>query len=202
MFAYLEGRLVQKAPTHIILDVNGVGYEVLIPISSYNHLGEVNGKIRILTYHHVREDLQQLYGFMTEKEKELFKMLITVSGIGPKMALALLSGSSTTDIKRAIYKGDAGFLRSIPGIGKKLAERLIVELKGKISEEEEWLSKSEKYRKKEDELIWHDCIQALISLGYRHSAAREALENAISRSPSSKNAEELIKEALKYVSEK
>jgi Holliday junction DNA helicase RuvA len=118
------------------------------------------------------------------------------------MALALLSGSSVSDIKRAIYKADAGFLRSIPGIGKKLAERLIVELKGKVSEEEEWLSKSEKHRKKEDELIWHDCIQALISLGYRHSAAREALENAMSRSSSSKNAEELIKEALKYVSEK
>lgn len=202
MFAYLEGRLAVKAPTHIILDVNGVGYEVHIPLSSYDHLGEVNGSVRILTYFYVREDIQQLYGFITEKERDFFKLLLTVSGIGPRMAIAILSGSSHSEIKRAIRKGDSEFLKTIPGIGKKLANRIIVELKEKVSDEEEWLSKTQRHHKKEEELLWHDCIQALISLGYRQSIARGALQKALSHNPSHLTAEELIKESLKYVSEK
>jgi Holliday junction DNA helicase RuvA len=202
MFAYLEGRLVTKAPTHVVLDVNGVGYEVRIPLSSYNRLAEKNNKVRILTYFYVREDIQQLYGFITEKEKDFFKILLTVSGVGPRMALAILSGSSHTEIKRAICKGDSAFLKSIPGIGRKLAERIIVELKEKISVEEDWMSKSERHRKKENEILFQDCIHALISLGYRHSIARNALHKALSSNSSSLTAEELIKESLNYVSEK
>jgi len=201
MFDYLEGRLATKAPTHIVLDVNGVGYEVHIPLSSYDRLGKVNDSVRILTYLHVRENLQQLYGFMTEKERGFFRLLLTVSGVGTRMALAILSGSSHSEIKRAIRKGDAEFLKTIPGIGKKLAERIVVELKEKVSDEEEWLSKSGRHHKKE-ELLWHDCIQALISLGYRQSVARGALHKALSRNAASLTAEELIKESLKYVSQK
>jgi len=201
MFDYLEGRLATKAPTHIVLDVNGVGYEVHIPLSSYDRLGKVNDSVRILTYLHVRENLQQLYGFMTEKERGFFRLLLTVSGVGTRMALAILSGSSHSEIKRAIRKGDAGFLKTIPGIGKKLAERIVVELKEKVSDEEEWLSKSCRHHKKE-ELLWHDCIQALISLGYRQSVARGALHKALSQNAALLTAEELIKESLKYVSQK
>jgi len=202
MFAYLEGRLVTKAPTHIILDVNGVGYEVYIPLSSYNRLGKINDSVRILTHLYVREDLQKLYGFMSEKERDFFRLLLTVSGVGPRMALAILSGSSHIEIKRAIRKGDTGFLKTIPGVGKKLAARIVVELTEKISDEEEWLSKSGRRRKKGEELLWHDCIQALISLGYRQSVARAALNKALSQNSSSLTAEDLIKESLKYVSQK
>lgn len=202
MFAYLEGRLVIKAPTHIVLDVNGVGYEVNIPLSSYHLLGDLESRVRILTYLYIREDSQQLYGFMSEKERNLFLLLMTVSGIGPKMALAILSGSSHNEIQKAISKEDAEFLKTIPGIGKKLAERIIVELKEKVGEEEEWLSKSERHRKKKEDILFHDCIQALISLGYRQSIARNALLKALSHNSSYSTAEELIKEALKYVSEK
>lgn len=202
MFAYLEGRLVVKTPTYVILDVNGVGYEVHIPLSSYKRLSEVNGRVRILTYLYVREDIQQLYGFMTEKEREFFRLLLTVSGVGPRMALAILSGSSHTEIKRAISSGDAGFLKTIPGIGKKLADRIVVELKEKISIEDEWISRTERHRKSEEERLLQDCIQALISLGYRQSVARNALRKALSRNISPVTAEVLIKESLKYVSDK
>lgn len=202
MFDYLEGRLATKAPTHIVLDVNGVGYEIHIPLSSYDRLGKVNDSVRILTYFHVRENLQQLYGFMSEKERGFFRLLLTVSGVGTRMALAILSGSSHSEIKRAIRKGDAEFLKTLPGIGKKLAARIVVELKEKISDEEEWLSKSGRHHKKEEELLWHDCIQALISLGYRQSVARSALHKALSRNAVLLTAEELIKESLKYVSQK
>lgn len=202
MFAYLEGRLVTKAPTHIVLDVNGVGYEIHIPLSSYDRLGNLESKVRVLIYFYVREDVQRLYGFMTEKERDFFQLLLTVSGVGPRMALAILSGSSHSSIKQAIFKGDAEFLKTIPGIGKKLAARIVVELKEKVSGEEEWLSKSKRHYKKEEESLWHDCIQALISLGYRQSVARTALEKALSQDSSLNTLEKLIKESLKYVSQK
>ena len=201
MFAYIEGRLVTKAPTHIVIDVHGVGYEVHIPLSSYNQLGGVNDSVRVLTYLHVREDTQQLYGFMTEKERDFFRLLLTVSGIGPRMALAILSGSSLGGIKKAIRQGDSHFLKTIPGIGKKLAERLIVELKEKVGIEEEWAGKRG-YPKTEEDLLWNDAIQALISLGFRQSVAQEAIRKALSLNARPLTAEELVKESLKYVSQK
>ena len=201
MFAYLEGLLVTKAPTYIVIDVHGVGYELYIPLSSYNQLGAVNDSVRVLTYLHVREDTQQLYGFMTDKERDFFRLLLTVSGIGPKMALGILSGSSLGGIKKAIRQGDSHFLKTIPGIGKKLAERLIVELKEKVGIEEEWAGKRG-YPKTEEDLLWNDAIQALISLGFRQSVAQEAIRKALSLNARPLTAEELVKESLKYVSQK
>lgn len=202
MYAYLEGCLVTKAPAQVIIDVRGVGYEVHIPLSSYNKLGEVKSSVRILTYLHVREDIHQLYGFITEEERDFFRLLLNVSGIGPKMALTILSGSSIREIKKAIQQGNAHFLKTIPGLGKKLAERIIVELKDKAGLWPVGQAKGEGSAKVEETSLWNDALQALISLGFKQIAAQEAIRQALNNSSASLTAEKLIKESLKYVSSK
>ena len=133
MITFLEGTLVEKQPTRIVLAVHGVGYEVFIPLSSYDRLPEENAPCRILTHDHLREDAHLLYGFVTEAERGLFGMLLGISGIGPKTALSALSGLSVRDLKTAVVEGDVKRLSSISGIGKKTAERIVVELRHSLS---------------------------------------------------------------------
>jgi Holliday junction DNA helicase RuvA len=123
MIAYLQGRLVQKTPTHLILDVNGVGYLVHIPLSSYDKAGSPGDVVRVLTYLHVREECMELFGFMTEEERELFKSLIVVSGVGPRLARSILSGLNVADFQRAVSREDVRLLTSIPGVGKSTSKR-------------------------------------------------------------------------------
>lgn len=136
MIATLTGILRSKSPTEIILDVNGVGYSVSIPLSTFEKLTETGSTVTLLTHLQVREDALQLYGFATEKELILFKMLISVSGIGPRIAQGVLSGISASDLREYIIKGNVGALTTIPGVGKKTAERMVVELRDKMSKDE------------------------------------------------------------------
>src|SRR2546429_8163499 len=139
MITFLDGKLVSALPTQATVDVNGVGYEVLIPLSSYDKLPSVGQPIRILTHLTVREDAHILYGFMTPAERDLFRLLVNnVSGIGPKLALAVLSGMSVSNFKTAVVNSDVAAISKISGLGKKTAERIVLELKDKLGGAADW----------------------------------------------------------------
>jgi Holliday junction DNA helicase RuvA len=194
MISYLHGTLVEKSPTEVIVDVNGVAYAVLIPLSTYTEVGEVGSQVKILTYLHVRDDAMQLYGFATAGERDLFKLLISISGIGPKMAQGILSGASTDELKNHILRGNFSALMSIPGVGKKTAERLVLELRDKISGLEEVPGKEDPAA-----AVRSEALLALTSLGYSRASAEKAIRIAMSESDGTKvNVEELIKRALRH----
>ena len=132
MIAHLSGRLFSKQPNQVIIDVNGVGYEVTVPLSTFYEIGEIGSGVQLLIYTHVREDTLALFGFKTRKEKQMFEQLTSVSGIGPKLGIGILSGMSVDDLVPAIRQNNLGRLTTIPGIGKKTAERLVVELRDKV----------------------------------------------------------------------
>lgn len=202
MIASLRGTLQSKSPTEILIDVNGIGYQVNIPISTYEKIGEVNSTIHILTYLHMREDAMQLYGFTTEQERSLFKMLIAVSGIGPRMAQTILSGISTTDLVNYISEGNHFALTRIPGIGKKIAERLVVELREKISKIETTSSLPPASSPTQTS-IRSEALLALTSLGFNRVVAEKSLRAAIEEANGKDvSIEQLIKAALKHASSK
>jgi len=178
MITFLHGKVVEKQPTRTVLDVNGVGYEVFIPLSSFDRLPPVGESCRILTYDHVREDLHHLFGFMTESERHLFLLLMSTSGVGPKIALAALSGMSVREIKSAIVQGDVKRLSSISGIGKKLAERIVLELKDKIGEAEGLEAVAGSEPATPEDLRTRDAVMALVALGYKQDAARKMITAA------------------------
>ena len=132
MISTLQGTLVSKSPMEVVVDVCGVGYGLQIPLSTYEAIGNVNSDVRLFTYLHVREDSLQLFGFATDEERALFRLLVSVNGIGPRMAQGILSGSSVNEIRDHIVQGNLSALTTIPGIGKKIAERMIIELREKI----------------------------------------------------------------------
>ena len=194
MFAYISGKLFQKEPTSVIIDVNGIGYQINIPLSTYSALPATGQNTKLLTYYHVREDIQALYGFATPEEKELFLLLISVSGIGPKMAMTILSGTSPEQFRRRILDGDVESLTLIPGIGLKTARRIIIELGEKIGQTSEVVS---------GELATvtlgatgEEALRALISLGYRRAEALNALRKAVKELGDSAPVEKYIKAAL------
>jgi len=182
------------------VDVNGLGYEVHIPLSTFDRLPETGEAVSLLTHFYVREDTHRLFGFSTLEEKDMFLLLLAVSGIGPSIALAALSGSSVDEFKAAIAEGEEDILTTIPGIGRKTAARIIVELKDKIGPESGLISLAG--RKKgtvsaQDTAI-NDAIMALVSLGYKRTAARQALEKIIDYSSNEElDAEVLIRTALR-----
>ena len=193
MIAYLEGILAEKRPASAIIEVNGVGYSVYLPLSTSQKLPEVGSKIKVLTHTHVREDAFTLYGFLTAEEKELFEILLNVNGIGPKSALGILSSTATEDFYRCILEEDLSQLTKISGIGKKTAQRLIVELKEKLQKVELSLGKSP-HPKHSDETI-EQALAALMSLGLERQEAREAL-GKVTANKKKWSAEELVKQAL------
>lgn len=176
MIDQIRGKLVVKKPTHIVVENRGIGFKISIPLSSYKSFAEPGEEIDVLTYLHVREDLLQLFGFATEEERTLFQMLISVSGIGPRVAQGILSGISTSDFRRAIVKQDLVALTSAPGVGKKTAERLILELREKIGEESD---REEKGISSAVESIGEETVLALVSLGYKRSQAQKAVQKII-----------------------
>lgn len=199
MISFLRGKLAKKNPTDLVIDVNGVGYALSIPLSTYEKLEQMSGEITILTYLHVREDILQLYGFATEAEREIFKLLISVSGIGPKMAQGILSGLSANEFKQAILDGNVIALTSISGVGKKTAERLIIELRDKLGKTEmtEFSSApTSKLLKARAE-----AVVALMSLGYSRSDAEQAVR-LVGNETEGKDLsiEQLIKGALRHTS--
>lgn len=196
MIAFVEGRLVEKHPTHVVVDVGGVGLAVYIPLSSYRVLGEVDSRVRVETHLHVREDMLQLYGFSTSEEKRLFEQLVSVSGIGPKLALSILSGTSVTEFAKAILSEDLKALSSIPGVGKKTAQRLVVELKETMNKAGIGPALDLPVTAPESREVVEDAILGLMSLGYERAAARQSVARAAVGVDGNLTAEMLIRRAL------
>src|SRR5947209_4813296 len=186
MIAHLSGILLSKQATSVIVDVGGVGYEVTIPLSTFYELGEVGSPVQLRIHTHVREDLLQLYGFKTARERELFLQIISVSGVGPKLAIALLSGMNADEIIGSIRTNNLARLVSIPGVGRKTAERLVVDLRDKIAAlsspalEEEFAAKAAAAGgATSEDSKRSDALSALQNLGYQKSAAEKAVKAAI-----------------------
>jgi Holliday junction DNA helicase RuvA len=182
MIAYLSGKLLEKEANLVIIDVGGVGYEVTIPLSTFYDLGEIGEDVSLRVYTYVREDALQLFGFKTIRERELFLLLISVSGIGPKSAITALSGMSADEIIGAIRQNNLARLNSIPGVGKKTAERLVIELRDKIAKLSAVSSeemKSEGIPQLSGDDVYDDAISALVNLGYQRNAAEKALQMAM-----------------------
>ena len=198
MIAQLNGLLAEKTAGQLVLEVNGVGYEVLIPLSTYYELGEVGETVSLRIYTHVKEDALKLYGFLTSKEKKLFTQLIEVSGIGPKLAVAILSGLPVNEFVDAIMSGDVVKLNSIPGVGRKTAERLIVEMKDKITELSPQLSASEQAGFPNS--LQGDVVSALVNLGYPRNTAERKVSEAL-RQDQTDRFEVLLRNSLKRKSD-
>jgi Holliday junction DNA helicase RuvA len=197
MITFLDGKLVSALPTQATVDVNGVGYEVLIPLSSYDKLPVVGQPIRILTHLTVREDAHILYGFMTVPERDLFRLLVNnVSGIGPKLALAVLSGMSVTNFKTAVVNSDIGAISKISGLGKKTAERIVLELKDKLGVAAAWEVATAANAPTPEQGQANEAVLALIALGYKQVDAHKAVRD-LQTQGEGKSAEELVKLALK-----
>jgi len=197
MISFLRGKLVAASPTHVIVECNGVGYEVAIPLSSFDKLPAPGGDVRILTYLHVREDAHLLYGFMTEAERELFKLLLSVSGVGPKIALTLLGGMSAVALKGAIVSNDIKSLSRIKGVGAKTAERLCVELRDKIGAIGAFEAAGAKHALTAEDQKLNDAILAMVSLGYKQLEAHKAVHAAIAKAGATATVEEIVRQALK-----
>lgn len=199
MIDSLRGKLAYKSPTYIRVDVNGVGFGLNIPVSTYNCLGEIGGDISLFTYLHVREDIMRLYGFKTQEEIKTFKMLISVTLIGPQLALGILSSISSDEFKKAIIQDDFNRLDAIPGIGKKTAQRMVIELKEKISSVGEILDKTGRLNEAESSLI-EEAVRALISLGCSKKEALLSIKTSyITIKDKKPSLEELIKYSLKHL---
>lgn len=198
MFHYIQGALSIKQPTQIVLDVQGVGYELSIPISTYQKLPDLNQQVKLLTHFHIREDAQQLFGFYTEAERTLFRVLTSVSGIGPKVGLAMLSSVEVSDIKMAIVGGDLTVLTAIPGIGKKTAERIVVELKEKIVVDEIDKKNRAALGSDGDEALSLG-VAALTQLGYKKVDADKVIRKVIEKEGTDISVELLLKESLKNI---
>ena len=194
MITHLEGELRQARPTSIVVDVGGIGYECVIPLSSFDRLPRKGERVTVLTHLHLREDGMTLYGFMTEEERGLFRMLIGVSGIGPKIAVGILSGISPRNFRSAVRQGSVAMLSAVPGIGKKKAERLIVELKDRIAAIE---IEGEDREAPAEGRAGSDAMLALFSLGYSRPEAQKAVHAAMKRLGKAVDAETLIRDALK-----
>ena len=197
MITFLEGKLVSALPTQATVDVNGVGYEVFIPLSSYDKLPTVGQPIRILTHLAVREDAHILYGSMTVPERDLFRLLVNnVSGIGPKLALAVLSGMSVSNFKTAVVNSDIAAISKISGLGKKTAERIVLELKDKLGVAAAWQAATAAYAPTPEQEQANEAVLALIALGYKLVDAHKAVRD-LQTQGQAKSAEELVKLALK-----
>lgn len=198
MIAFLRGKLVEALPTQAIVEVHGVGYEVLIPLSSFDKLPAPGGEVLLLTHLAVREDAHVLYGFMSAAERELFRLLIhTVSGIGPKIALNILSGISVTAFRGAVANGDVKALSQVSGVGKKTAERIVVELRDKVGAAAAWEAGSAARAVTPADQKLHDAVQALVALGVKQPEAHEAVRGAAAVLGPQAGVEELVRACLK-----
>ena len=194
MISFLKGKLAEAVPTQVVIDVNGVGYEVLIPLSSFDKLPMPGGEVTLLTHLAIRDDAHVLYGFSTETERDLFRQLIRhVSGIGPKLALNVLSGTTPASFRAAVAHGDVKALSCISGVGKKTAERIVVELKDKLGDEDVLTSGTSATA---DDQKMADAISALIALGSKPKDAQDAIRAAITMLGPDQPVDALVRAAL------
>ena len=195
MIAELRGRLVRKAPQEVVVDVSGVGYRVAIPLSTFYRLGEPGAEIRLLTHTHVREDALALFGFLTEPEQDLFERLIDVAGVGPRLAVSILSGIEAPDLVTALRGGDVARLTRIPGVGRKTAERLVLELKDKVQE----LAGVPSAPTAAPATPHDDLVSALVHLGYSRPEAERGVDKVL-RDHGDERFEELLRRTLRFLS--
>ncbi|HZS44402.1 MAG TPA: Holliday junction branch migration protein RuvA [Blastocatellia bacterium] len=201
MIAYLSGKLLSKQPNSVIIDVNGVGYELNIPLSTFYELGDAGAQVELRVHTHVREDALLLFGFRTGREKDLFLRLTSVSGIGPKLALTALSGMPADELIQAIRTNDLARLTAIPGVGRKTAERLIIELRDKMaafsSTEVESRTGIAAPAATEEDSLKEDIISALVNLGWQKNIAERAVIATIKEETGNRTFEYLLKQSLK-----
>ena len=182
MIAFLRGRVLDKQPNRIIVDVQGVGYDVDVPLSTYYDVGDAGAEVALRIHTHVREDALQLYGFLTDLERQVFERLIGISGIGPKLAIAVLSGIDSRELVAAVQRADVARLTGIPGIGKKTAERIVLELKDRLAALAAPAAAGPSTAPAGDRLR-EDIISALQNLGYHRPQTEKAVETVIRTAP-------------------
>src|SRR6266566_3885888 len=198
MITFLQGKLMETLPTQVVVNVNGVGYEALIPLSSYDKLPQPGQDVKLLTHLVVREDAHVLYGFMSVSERELFRLLInTVSGIGPKIALNVLSGISVTAFRGAVANADVKVLSQISGVGKKMAERIVVEIKDKIGAAGAWEALSAQRALSPADQKFNDAVLALMALGFKQIEAHDSVRKTQNSLGPQATVEDLVRACLK-----
>jgi Holliday junction DNA helicase RuvA len=198
MITFLHGKLVESLPTQVIVNVNGVGYEVLIPLSSFDKLPSPGQDVKLLTQLVIREDAHTLYGFMTGAERDLFRLLVnSVSGIGPKTALNILSGMNPVTFRGAVASGDIKSLSQISGVGRKTAERIVVELRDKIGPAGAWEAASARHALSPEDQKVNDAVLALMALGFKQVEAHDVVRAAQSMLGAKATVEELVRACLK-----
>ena len=200
MIALINGLLINKSISHVIVEANGIGYRIFVPLTTFYELPSMDQSVTLHIHTHVRPDAISLFGFSTEEEKNVFELMLSVSGIGPKLAINILSGISAEELIRAVSHGNLNRLVSIPGVGKKMAERMILELKDKMVK----LSTYEAIYKADGDIevfdsIIDDALSALVNLGYKNQKARDVLDKIIKESSGSLTLDVLLKKALKIL---
>ncbi len=200
MISYLSGQLIEKEANTAIIDVGGVGYEATIPLSTFYEIGNVGDRVSLKIYTYVREDTLQLFGFMKNRERSLFLKLITVSGIGPKLAITMLSGMSADEIVSAVTTENLSYLTTIPGVGKKTAERIVIDLRDKLDDiaSKGTPLKTVSSGRNSADSIYDDALSALVNLGYQQKAASKALKEAIDDS-TEMNVQTLLRQSLQIL---
>jgi Holliday junction DNA helicase RuvA len=196
MISTIQGILLVKTPTSIVIETSGIGFQLSIPLSTFETLVGVGQKVKLFTHLHVREDALQLYGFASEKERSLFLLLLSVTGIGPKVAQGILSGISVEEFASAVGGQDAQALVRIPGVGKKTADRLVLELREKI---EEFRIDEKRTVPAGESPLMEEAVQALVSLGYKRAQAHETIQSIV-RSQPQLPIEDVLRKALQTVS--
>ena len=197
MIAHIQGRLHFKSPENLIIDVDGIGYQVHVPLTTFYELPDVGDTVALHIHTHVREDALQLYGFQAQEEKALFVRLMRVAGIGPRLAVNILSGISPAELAECLGQGDLARLISIPGVGRKTAERIMVEMRDKLPALAADRDIALSVKSAADEAVMDDAISALVNLGYKKGVARKAIDQAIERLEGEINLESLLKESLR-----
>lgn len=195
MIAYLKGTLAEKDIAGVVVDCGGVGYEAAVPLSTFDRLPAVGDAVMLYTHHEVREDAQLLFGFATRAERDMFRLVTSVSGVGPKLALAILSGFTVGDLQLAVSQGDSKRLAAVKGIGKKTAARLVIELKDKINPIEA-LANATAETSREQGAVLRDALLALTSLGLSEDVARVKVQQVLEANPALTDTQAIIKKAL------
>jgi holliday junction DNA helicase RuvA len=200
MIALINGKIAYKGISSIVVDASGVGYRIFIPLTTFYELPEAGEHVTLHVHTHVKQDAINLFGFYTIQERDLFQLMISVSGIGPKTAMNILSGITSNNLLQAISRGDLGKLISIPGVGRKMAERLILELKEKVIKKmtiEQIPAADDQH--KANEMIKEDVLSALVNLGYKNNAAKDALDKVMQVSNEDLTLDQLLKKTLKIL---
>lgn len=200
MITFLRGTLIESWPQRLVIDVHGVGYEVIVPLTTGDTFSQIGKEVTVLTHLHIREQEHTLYGFGNADERDLFRLLIDrVSGVGPKVAMSILSGMSSADFKGAVVAGDIAAIASIKGLGKKTAERVVLELKDKVGVAEAWEVQSRGGEIAPEQSVKNDAVLALISLGYKQAEAQKSIAKVADSEPPGTGVDGLLRAALRQL---